>query len=199
MIQPITIGRATIYHADCLVALAQLPENSIDAVVTDPPYGLAFMGKGWDTPDNVAFRAATWRAVFRALKPGGHLVAFSGTRTYHRMVCAIEDAGFEIRDQLAWVYGSGFPKSHDLAKAIDKAQGVDVGTKVAGGAASTPTATGSTCHGGREHRTGPFAMPPASGRAGARRSSRPGSPSASPANPSSAPSRRTSASMASAR
>lgn len=121
MIQPITIGRATIYHADCLVALAQLPENSIDAVVTDPPYGLAFMGKGWDAPENIAFHPEVWRQVLRVLKPGGHLLAFGGTRTYHRLVCAIEDAGFEVRDQIGWAFGTGFPKSHDVALAIDKA------------------------------------------------------------------------------
>jgi site-specific DNA-methyltransferase (adenine-specific) len=121
-----------------------------DACVTDPPYHLTsivkrfsaedaapvkpgatgayarasrgFMGKTWDGGD-IAFRPETWEAVFRAMKPGAHLVAFSGTRTYHRMVCAIEDAGFEIRDQLAWAYGSGFPKSHDVSKALDKAAG----------------------------------------------------------------------------
>lgn len=119
MIQPITIGRATIYHADCLVALAQLPENSIDAVVTDPPYGLAFMGKGWDAPENIAFHPEVWRQVLRVLKPGGHLLAFGGTRTYHRLVCAIEDAGFEVRDQIGWAFGTGFPKSYDVSKAID--------------------------------------------------------------------------------
>lgn len=91
-----------------------------------------FMGKEWDGGD-VAFKPETWRLVYDLLKPGGHLVAFSGTRTYHRMVCAIEDAGFEIRDQLAWMYGSGFPKSHDVSKGIDKAAGVDFSAKPASG------------------------------------------------------------------
>jgi site-specific DNA-methyltransferase (adenine-specific) len=93
-----------------------------DACVCDPPYELGFMGKSWDST-GIAFQVETWRRVYDALKPGAHLIAFSGTRTYHRMACAIEDAGFEIRDQLAWAYGSGFPKSHDVSKAIDKAAG----------------------------------------------------------------------------
>jgi DNA modification methylase len=95
-----------------------------DCAVTDPPYELGFMGKGWDK-SGVAFQVNTWRAVYDQLKPGAHLVAFSGTRTYHRMACAIEDAGFEIRDQLAWTYGSGFPKSMDVSKAIDRAAGAE--------------------------------------------------------------------------
>lgn len=95
----------------------------IDSVCTDPPYGYNFMGRYWDQPDNIAFKPATWELCLRLLKPGGHLVAFSGTRTYHRLACAIEDAGFEIRDQLAWAYGTGFPKSVDVAKAITKAGG----------------------------------------------------------------------------
>jgi site-specific DNA-methyltransferase (adenine-specific) len=86
-----------------------------------------FMGKQWDGGD-IAFQPDTWRAVMRVLKPGGHLVAFSGTRTYHRMACAIEDAGFEIRDCLQWLYGSGFPKSHNVSKGIDKAAGAKRGT-----------------------------------------------------------------------
>jgi site-specific DNA-methyltransferase (adenine-specific) len=89
-----------------------LPDASVDAIVTDPPYELGFMGKGWDKT-GVANDVAVWAECLRVLKPGGYLLAFSGTRTYHRMVCAVEDAGFEIRDQLAWVYGSGFPKSHN--------------------------------------------------------------------------------------
>lgn len=108
-------------HGDSLEVLPTLPDASVDAVVCDPPYGLAFMGKRWDydVPST-----ALWREVLRVLKPGGHLLAFGGTRTYHRMVCAIEDAGFEIRDQIAWVYGSGFPKSLDVSKAIDKDEGI---------------------------------------------------------------------------
>jgi site-specific DNA-methyltransferase (adenine-specific) len=98
-----------------------LADNSVDAVVTDPPYGLAFMNKKWDydVPS-----VDIWREVYRVLKPGGHVLSFGGTRTYHRMVVNIEDAGFEIRDQVMWIYGSGFPKSHNVSKAIDKMAGV---------------------------------------------------------------------------
>jgi DNA modification methylase len=107
-------------HGDCLDVLRTMTDNSIDAIVTDPPYGLSFMGKRWDydVPDE-----AVWRECLRVLKPGGHLLAFAGTRTQHRMAVRIEDAGFEIRDMIAWVYGSGFPKSLDVSKAIDKAGG----------------------------------------------------------------------------
>src|SRR5215207_4739049 len=93
-----------------------------DSIVTDPPYELGFMGKGWDK-SGVAFDPETWALALEILKPGGHLLAFSGSRTYHRMVCAIEDAGFEVRDQIMWIYGSGFPKSLEVSKAIDKAAG----------------------------------------------------------------------------
>ena len=109
---------------DCLEVLAGLPENSIDTCITDPPYELGFMGKKWDS-SGIAFQPETWQAVFRVLKPGAMLLAFGGTRTYHRMVCAIEDAGFEIRDTIAWVYGSGFPKSYDISKGIDKQAGAE--------------------------------------------------------------------------
>jgi len=100
-----------IYTGDCLDVLKTLPADSVDAIVTDPPYGLAFMGKKWDydVPSE-----AIWRECLRVLKPGGHLLAFAGTRTQHRMAVRIEDAGFEIRDLIAWVYGSGFPKSLNL-------------------------------------------------------------------------------------
>ncbi len=111
-----------LLHGDCLDRLRELPDCSVDACVTDPPYGLSFMAKKWDydvpTVD-------VWREVLRVLKPGGHLLAFAGTRTQHRMACRIEDAGFEIRDMIAWVYGSGFPKSLDVSKAIDKAAGAE--------------------------------------------------------------------------
>jgi site-specific DNA-methyltransferase (adenine-specific) len=102
--------------------MAQWPDACIDAVVTDPPYELGFMGKTWDST-GIAYSAEMWGQVLRVIKPGGHLLAFGGTRTYHRMACAIEDAGFDIRDQLQWLYGSGFPKSLDVSKAIDKAAG----------------------------------------------------------------------------
>lgn len=136
-----------IICGDMLVELPKLETDSIDACCTDPPYHLTnntgsrspnpgrytpigkpktprggFMGKQWDGGD-VAFRPETWEAVWRVLKPGAHLLAFGGTRTFHRMACAIEDAGFEIRDTIAWMYGSGFPKSLDVSKAIDKAAG----------------------------------------------------------------------------
>jgi DNA modification methylase len=111
------IGDATLYLGDCLEVLRTLPDNSVHAVVTDPPYGLSFMGKRWDydVPS-----VEVWSECLRVLKPGGHLLAFAGTRTQHRMAVRIEDAGFEIRDMIAWVYGSGFPKSLDVSKAIDK-------------------------------------------------------------------------------
>jgi len=112
----------TLHNGDCLQVMATLPDNSVDAVITDPPYELGFMGKGWDST-GIAYNVDVWRQALRVLKPGGHLLAFSGTRTYHRMACAIEDAGFEIRDMIEWVYGSGFPKSLDIGKAVDKIQG----------------------------------------------------------------------------
>ena len=111
-----------LFEGDCLELMQCLPDSCIDAVVTDPPYGLSFMNKGWD---HAVPPVAVWRECFRLLKPGGHLLAFAGTRTQHRMCCNIEDAGFQIRDMIAWVYGSGFPKSHDISKAIDKAAGAE--------------------------------------------------------------------------
>lgn len=117
-------ARATVYHGDCLEVLAELPDASVDAVVTDPPYELGFMGKGWDA-SGIAYRVDLWAEALRVLKPGGHLLAFGGTRTWHRLACAIEDAGFEVRDSIAWMYGSGFPKSLDVSKAIDKAAGAE--------------------------------------------------------------------------
>jgi site-specific DNA-methyltransferase (adenine-specific) len=150
--------RVTLYHGDCIEVMRSLPDASVDAVVTDPPYGLEFMGKDWDAPWKVSgdvevalegtdvshpFRDGTQRVRYgmadmpgfqswctewatqalRILKPGGHLLAFGGTRTWHRLASAIEDAGFEVRDSIAWMYGSGFPKSHDVSKGIDKAAG----------------------------------------------------------------------------
>ena len=145
-------GRVTLHCGDCLDVLATLPECSVDSVVTDPPYHLTsivkrfgangaapaqygkdgaysrasagFMGKVWDGGD-IAFRPETWAEVLRVLKPGGHLLAFGGTRTFARMSVAIEDAGFEIRDTIMWLYGSGFPKSHDVSKGIDRAAGAE--------------------------------------------------------------------------
>ena len=135
-----------IYNIDCLEGLKKLDDNSIDSVVTDPPYNLSsikkrfgktnsapakfgkdgsfqrlskgFMGKEWD--NEIAFNPEVWKEVYRVLKPGAFLLSFGGTRTYHRMACAIEDAGFEIRDQMQWIYGSGFPKSLNIGKAILK-------------------------------------------------------------------------------
>jgi site-specific DNA-methyltransferase (adenine-specific) len=111
-----------IYNMDCLEGMKLIDDNSIDSIVTDPPYELGFMGKKWDST-GIAYNVELWQEALRVLKPGGHLLAFGGTRTYHRMVCAIEDAGFEIHDQIQWIYGSGFPKSMDISKAIDKKAG----------------------------------------------------------------------------
>ena len=116
---------------DCLDKLKELPDNSVDSIVTDPPYGISFMGKKWDydVPS-----VEVWEEVIRVLKPGGHALVACGTRTQHRMAVNLEDAGFEIRDIVAWIYGSGFPKSLNIGKAVDKLQGnerEDVGEKVA--------------------------------------------------------------------
>ncbi|SIF35440.1 DNA methylase N-4/N-6 [Mycobacteroides abscessus subsp. abscessus] len=161
----------TLYHGDCLDVLRELADKSVDAVITDPPYGIAFMGKAWDQPGefgslrkgsasgrsrpnpgrtapasksgadiagtydlspaamlNFQRWCTAWATeCLRILKPGGHLLAFGGSRTWHRLAAAIEDAGFEIRDSIAWLYGSGFPKSLDVSKAIDKAAGAERG------------------------------------------------------------------------
>ena len=109
-----------IYNGDNIQVLRTLPDNSVDSVVTDPPYGLKFMGKQWDydVPS-----VELWKECYRVLKPGGYLLSFGSSRTYHRMAVKVEDAGFEIRDQIMWVYGSGFPKSHNIGKAVDKING----------------------------------------------------------------------------
>jgi DNA modification methylase len=129
-----------IIHGDCIEQMKFLPDCSIDSIVTDPPYELGFMNKGWDS-SGIAYNVNVWRECFRLLKPGGHLLSFGGTRTYHRMAVAIEDAGFEIRDQINWVYGSGFPKSLDISKAIDKAGGTE---KVVGKGRAGKTALGQS-------------------------------------------------------
>lgn len=157
-------GDVVVHHGDCRFVMTEMPDASVDAIVTDPPYGLDFMGREWDRPgemvgtargisggfqrfppgvkrpeyaksDPHAFQrwAESWAVeALRVLKPGGHLIAFGGTRMYHRLACGIEDAGFELRDLIAWLYGQGFPKSVDVSKAIDKAAGAErevVGTR----------------------------------------------------------------------
>jgi DNA modification methylase len=121
-----------ILHGNNIELLRELPDNSIDSIVTDPPYELGFMGKKWDST-GIAYSVELWSECLRVLKHGGHMLAFSGSRTYHRMVVAIEDAGFEIRDQIMWVYGSGFPKSLDISKAINKSAGIEYIAKPASG------------------------------------------------------------------
>lgn len=138
---------------DCRKLMEELEAESVHSIVTDPPYELGFMGKRWDK-SGVAFDPATWQACLRVAKPGAYLLAFGGTRTFHRMTCAIEDAGWEIRDCMMWVYGSGFPKSLDVSKAIDKAAGAVreiVGEKVTG-RANAPRSEGrnyTDCAGGQ--------------------------------------------------
>jgi DNA modification methylase len=110
------------FHGDCLEKMRELGDGTIDSIVTDPPYGLSFMGKGWD---HGVPGSEFWVEALRVAKPGTHLLAFGGTRTYHRLAVAIEDAGWEIRDCVMWVYGSGFPKSHNVGKGIDKAAGAE--------------------------------------------------------------------------
>jgi hypothetical protein len=114
----------TVYHGDCVDVLREMPDASVDSVVCDPPYALEFMGKQWDgwaTPKAFQAWCGEWATeCLRVLKPGGHLLAFGGSRTWHRLAAAVEDSGFELRDSIAWLYGSGFPKSLDVSKAIDK-------------------------------------------------------------------------------
>jgi DNA modification methylase len=115
---------ATVYLGNNLQILPTLPNNSVDSIVTDPPYELGFMGKSWDA-SGIAYSVELWQECLRVLKPGGHLLAFSGSRTYHRMVVAIEDAGFEIRDMVSWISNKTFPKSLNISKAIDKKLGAN--------------------------------------------------------------------------
>jgi len=113
------LSKIELIQGDCLEKMKDIPDNSIDAVISDPPYELGFMGKKWDNT-GIAYNVDLWKEAVRVLKPGGHLIAFGGTRTYHRMACAIEDAGFEVRDMIEWIYASGFPKSLNVGKAVDK-------------------------------------------------------------------------------
>jgi DNA modification methylase len=124
MIPTLIIGNATIYQGNNLEILPELPDNSVDSIVCDPPYELGFMNKSWDS-SGIAYSVKLWKECLRVLKPGGHLLAFSGSRTYHRMTVAIEDAGFEIRDMIAWISNKTFPKSHNISKAIDRAAGAE--------------------------------------------------------------------------
>lgn len=151
------MARFELHLGDCLAVLKTMPDNSVDAVVCDPPYGLSFMGKKWDydVPE-----VEVWAECLRVLKPGGHLLAFAGTRTQHRMAVRIEDAGFEIRDMIAWVYGSGFPKSMDVSKAIDRAAGAE--REVVGFdpvAAKRTAAVGTAAYGDYKGQTGEVTAP----------------------------------------
>tara|TARA_R110000851_G_scaffold77997_3_gene172040 strand:+ start:364 stop:1695 length:1332 start_codon:yes stop_codon:yes gene_type:complete len=120
----VVVGGARVFLGDCREVLRGLPDNSVDSVVTDPPYELGFMGKSWDS-SGIAYDVTVWEECLRVLKPGGHVLAFGGSRTWHRLAVAVEDAGFELRDSIAWLYGSGFPKSLDVSKAIDKNLGAE--------------------------------------------------------------------------
>ena len=115
-----------LLNGDCIEQMQKLIDEGVqvESVVTDPPYELGFMGKSWDA-SGIAFDKKTWELAFELLKPGGYLLAFSASRNYHRMAVAVEDAGFEIRDQLMWIYGSGFPKSLNIGKQIDKMAGAE--------------------------------------------------------------------------
>ena len=144
--------RYTLHAGDCRDVMRNYPADHFDSIVSDPPYGLSFMGKGWDrgVPGE-----EFWREALRVAKPGAHLLAFGGSRTFHRLTVAIEDAGWEIRDVVCWLYGSGFPKSLDVSKAIDKAAGAEreiVGRKT--GRSATPV---SDMRGGKMHALGPIA------------------------------------------
>jgi DNA modification methylase len=114
----VEVAGARVFLGDCRDVLRALPDNSVDSIVTDPPYELGFMGKKWDN-SGIAYDVTVWEECLRVLKPGGHVLAFGGSRTWHRLAVAVEDAGFELRDSIAWIYGSGFPKSLDVSKAIE--------------------------------------------------------------------------------
>ena len=124
MIPAVEVAGARVFLGACREVLKHLPDNSVDSVVTDPPYELGFMGKKWDS-SGIAYDVTVWQECWRVLKPGGHILAFGGSRTWHRLAVAVEDAGFELRDSIAWLYGSGFPKSLDVSKAIDKRAGAE--------------------------------------------------------------------------
>jgi site-specific DNA-methyltransferase (adenine-specific) len=115
----ISVGGARVFAGDCREVLKALPDNSVDSIVTDPPYELGFMGKKWDN-SGIAYDVTVWAECLRVLKPGGHILAFGGSRTYHRLGVAIEDAGFEIRDTIAWISSKTFPKSLNVEKAMNK-------------------------------------------------------------------------------
>ncbi len=129
MIPAIELDGAKVYRGDCREVLRGLADNSVDSIVTDPPYELGFMGKKWDS-SGIAYDVDVWQQCLRVLKPGGHILAFGGSRTFHRLAVAIEDAGYEIRDTIAWISSKTFPKSLNVAKAIAK-QGKD-GSKAEG-------------------------------------------------------------------
>jgi site-specific DNA-methyltransferase (adenine-specific) len=143
----IELENAVVFHGSNLDVLPTLPDNSVDAIVTDPPYELGFMGKSWDS-SGIAYSVELWQECLRVLKPGGHLLAFGGSRTWHRIAVAIEDAGFDVRDSIAWLYGSGFPKSMDVAKAIDKQSGYQ--GEVIGTETVDVGMQGGSMHAGRE-------------------------------------------------
>lgn len=149
----IRLDNAVVYHGNNLDVLPTLPDNSVDSIVTDPPYELGFMGKSWDN-SRIAYSVELWTECMRVLKPGGHLLAFGGSRTWHRLAVAIEDAGFEMRDSIAWLYGSGFPKSMDVSKAIDKAAGAE--REVIGTSGSMPIQTSGQINAEASTKIGTF-------------------------------------------
>ena len=131
-----------LYEGNMLDMLDVIEPETIDSIVTDPPYELNFMNKGWDNA-GVSFKKETWQKCYEVLKPGGYLLAFGGSRTFHRIACAIEDAGFEIRDTIMWLYGSGFPKSMNIGLALDKKNGVE--SKIVGTGKSGSSDTHTRC------------------------------------------------------